>query len=78
MSRRKHGRAGIMANMHDNPTNIWEYLVSIIFSISSLIWAHATNSDGMFFKMAIVPFIGGTIGYFTVKFWKFVLKDEAK
>jgi hypothetical protein len=59
------------------PTNFWEYLVSITFSIASLLWAHMTNADGLFFKIIVAPAVAGSVGYFVVKFWKRILKDNS-
>ena len=78
MSNQKHGRDGTMANhINGSPDNLWEYLVSILFSIGSLAWAHFTNTDGLFFKIIIAPAVAGSVGYFIVKFWKWILKDNS-
>ena len=77
MSKHKHGRTGIMANINSSPDNLWEYLISILFSLGSFAWAHFTNTDGLFFKIIVAPAIAGSVGYFVVKFWKWILKDKS-
>jgi hypothetical protein len=78
MSKQNHGRNGTMANhINGSPDNLWEYLVSILFSIASLAWAHFTNTDGLFFKIVVAPAVAGSVGYFVVKFWKWLLKDNS-
>jgi hypothetical protein len=77
MSKQSHGRSGTMANINMSPDNLWEYLVSILFSIASLVWAHLTNTDGLFFKIIIAPAVAGSVGYFVVRFWRWLLKDKS-
>ena len=65
-------------NNNIDANNAWEYIVSIAFSIGSLAWAHLTNTEGLFFKIILAPAVAGSVGYFIVKFWKWLLNDDRK
>jgi len=64
-----------MANFHPNQ-NIWEYAISMLFSVLSLYWAHFTNTDGMFFKLVVAPSVAAGIGFFTVRLLKRIFPDK--
>jgi len=56
--------------------NIWEYIVSMAFSVLSLAWAHFTNTDGLFFKLVIAPSVAAAIGFATVRVLKRFFPDN--
>lgn len=65
-----------MNNHHPQHNNWLETLIYILFSIGSYAWAHISNVDGVIFKVIIAPAIGATVGFFAVRFWKYVFPEK--
>jgi hypothetical protein len=65
-----------MNNPHPHHSNWLETIVYICFTIGSYIWAHACDTESVLFKVIIAPAIGATVGFFIVKFWKWLFPDK--
>lgn len=62
--------------MHDI-NSAWEKAIGMLFSFSAIVWAHLSSPESVLFKLVIAPLVGATVGYFVVKFWRWVFNEKS-
>lgn len=60
-----------------NATEIWEKSIGMLFSFSAIVWAHLSSPESVIFKLFIAPVVGATVGYFVVKFWRWMFNEKS-
>jgi hypothetical protein len=61
---------------HSPNSNLLEYALSVLFSVGSLMWAHLTNTDGIFFKIVVAPAVAASIGFFVARLLKRIFPEK--
>lgn len=64
-------------SMSSPESTFLEKAVAVGFTLFTMVWVNVTNTEGAIFKVVVAPIVGGTIAYFTAKFWKWIFKEKS-
>lgn len=57
-------------------SNLLEYVLSVLFSVCSLAWAHLTDTDSIIFKIVVAPAVAGAVGFFVARMLKYLFPEK--